>query len=156
MNRKKILIPIIILTAIIILLIILLNPSKRYNKLSISKNSWNEIINTRAESKRLALEDIEFNDYNLIIDPNTSTLYYSVVNESTSKYNPNVSYRATDKNVKIAILSDDITDEKVKSNYKFQIMIYNDKEYHIYNLICTDLPILNFTYKKLVRRQTKK
>ncbi|MBR3002260.1 MAG: hypothetical protein IKF38_01630 [Clostridia bacterium] len=155
MNRKKIIIPIIILTAIIILLIILLNPSKQYKKLSINESSWNEIISTRTANERLALLDIEFNDYNLIIDKNSSTLYYSAVNGSKYKYNPNVSFKATGKNVKIAILSDEITDEKVQSNYKFKIMIYNDIEYHIYNLVCTDLPILNFNYKETVGNKLK-
>ena len=37
--------------------------------------------------------------------------------------------------------------EKIKNNYQFKIMLYNQKAYHIYNLKCTDFPILNISYK---------
>ena len=146
MSRKKILIPVIIFTLVIIVLIFVLNSSYKYNSLSISESKWNAIQETRIESKNLILTDIKFNDYRLIIDEKNNTLYYSLINDSHNKYNPNVSYSTNNKNVKLVILSDEITDEKVKSNYQFKIMIYDEKEYHIYNLKCTDLPILNISY----------
>ena len=148
MSRKKIIIPVIIFTSLILVLIIVLNPSHKYNKLIISESQWNVIQESRIEGKNLILEDIKFNDYKLIIDEKSNTLYYSLINDSKNKYNPDVSYSTNNKNVKLAILSDKITDEKVKSNYQFKIMIYNEKEYHIYNLKCTDLPILNISYKR--------
>ena len=147
-NRMKIIIPVVIFTAIIIILIIILNLSHEYNKLIVSESKWNSIIESRTENNKLALEDIKFNDYKLIIDEKNITLYYSLVNDSQNKYNPDVSYSSNNKNAKLAILSDEITDEKVKNNYQFKIMIYDEKEYHIYNLKCTDLPILNISYDK--------
>jgi len=148
MSRRKILIPIIVITAIIIIIIIVLNPSHKYNKLLVTESKWNSIQESRIENRNLVLADIKFNDYKLIIDEKNNTIYYSVVNESQNKYNPNVTYIANNKNIKLAILSDEITDEKIKNNYQFKIMIYNEKEYHIYNLKCTDLPILNISYNK--------
>ena len=148
MSRRKILIPIIVFTTIIIILIIVLNPSNKYSQLSINESKWNSIKQARIENKNLILEDIIFNDYKLIIDEKNDTLYYSLVNDSKNKYNPNVSYSANDKNVKLAVLLDEIIDEKVKNNYQFKIMIYNEKEYHIYNLKCTNLPILNISYNR--------
>lgn len=150
MKRLKIFIPIVILTAVIIILILVFNRSIRYNNLIVSEIKWNSIISTRSENSNLILEDIEFNDYNLIIDESTSTLYYSIINDSQNKYNPNVSFKAAD-NVKTAILSEEITDEKVQNNYEFKIMIYNDTEYHIYKLVCTNYPILNINYKEKVK-----
>ena len=41
-----------------------------------------------------------------------------------------------------------ITEEKVKSNYQFKIMIYDDNTYHIYYLKCTDLLLLNISYNQ--------
>lgn len=155
MDRKKILIPIIIFTAIVISLIVVLNLGTRYNKLAISESKWNSIKDTRSENENLVLEDIEFNDYKLIIDENNNTIYYSAVNDSKNKYNPNVSYSTNIKNAKLAFFTDEITEEKVKSDYKFKIMIYDDKEYHIYNLICTDLPILNIRYKEEAENKQK-
>lgn len=148
MNRNKIIIPVIIFTSIIIILIIVLNPSSKYKSLAISQDKWNSIQKSRTENKNLVLEDIRFNDYKLIIDEKNNTLYYSLINDSKNKYNPKVEYSTNNKNIKLAILSDEITDEKVKSNYQFKIMIYNEKEYHIYNLKCTDFPILNINYNR--------
>ena len=148
MSRRKILIPLIIFTIIIIIVIIMLNPSNKYSKLSINESKWNSIKQTRIENKNMILEDIVFNDYKLIIDEKNEILYYSLVNDSQNKYNPNVTYSTNYKNVKLAVLLDEITDEKVKSNHQFKIMIYNEKEYHIYNLKCTDLPILNIRYNR--------
>lgn len=155
MSRRKIIIPIIVFTAIIILLIIVLNLSTKYNKLLISENKWNSIKDSRTENKDLVLEDIEFNDYKLIIDKNNNILYYSIVNDSKNKYNPSVSYHINNKNAKLAILTEKITDEKVKSNYKFKIIIYDDKNYNIYDLVCTDLPILNIRYKEKIEDKQK-
>ena len=146
MNRNKIIIPVVIFTGIIIVLLLVLNSSSKYKKLTISENKWNNIQETRIENKNLKLEDIRFNDYKLIIDEKNNTIYYSIVNNSKNKFNPNVSYSTNNKNVKLAILSDEITYEKVKNNYQFKLMIYKEKEYHIYNLKCIDLPILNITY----------
>lgn len=148
MSRRKILIPVIAFTILIIALIIVLNPSHKFNRISINESKWNSIQESRIENRNLVLEDIKFNDYKLIIDENNNTIYYSVVHDSQNKYNPNVSYSTNNKNVKLAILLDEITDEKIKSNYQFKIMIYNEKEYHIYNLKCTDLPILNISYNR--------
>ena len=147
MNKKILLKIVIVFTCLIIILIIALNPSHKYNNLSISESKWNSIKSSRVENKNLVLEDIKFNDYKLIIDENNNTIYYSLVNDSQNKYNPTISYNAS-KNIKLAILLDEITDEKVKSNYQFKIIIYDEKEYHIYNLKCTELPILNISYNR--------
>lgn len=148
MSGKKILIPVIIFTGLILVLIIVLNPSHKFNKLSVNESKWSSIQKSRTENINLALNDIKFNDYILIIDEKNNTIYYSVINDSKNKYNPNVTYSTNNKNIKLSILSDEITDEKVKSNHQFKLMIYNEKEYHIYNLICTDLPIINISYNK--------
>lgn len=146
MSRKRVLIPIIFLTIIIIILVVVLGNKTRYNRISVSQNKWDSIISARSEDDKLVLEDLEFNDYNVVIDERSDVLYYSLMNTSKSKYNPNIKYSASDENAKMVILSDEITDEKVKNGHKFRIMIYNSKKYHVYDLICTDLPILSVTY----------
>lgn len=135
-----------VLTVIIILIVVLLNPNTRYKKLSITQTKWDSIIEARTASDSLQLDEIQFNDYILPIDKNADTIYYSLVNDSKTKYNPNISFEANQDKVKLAILEDDITDKKVHSDYQFKMMIYDNEEYHIYNLVCTDFPILNITY----------
>ena len=146
MSRKKIIIPIIVFTGLIIILLFIINPSHEFNSLIVNESKWNSIIGTRTENKNLSLQDIYFNEYKLIIDEQSNTLYYSVINESQNKYNPVVNYKCNDKDIKIAVLSEQITDEKIKSDYEFKIIIYNQKQYKIYNLKCTDLPIMNISY----------
>ena len=146
MKRVKVLIPVIILTVFIIILIILLNPSKRYQKLFINESKWESLQESKTSNDNLKLERIEFNEYNLVIDEASDTIYYSIVNDNQTKYNPNVSFESNEDNVKLAILEDEITDEKVHSDYSFKLMIYNKQYYHIYNLVCTDFPIVNIVY----------
>ena len=146
MDRNKVLIPVVIFTLIIIALIIIFNPSSNLKKLSVSESLWNSIIEDRKANNNLVLKDIKFNDYILIIDEKNNTLYYSVINEGNNKYNPSVSYTANAKKVKLAILEDVISDNILNNKYK--LMIYNDKEYHIYNLKITNLPILNISYNE--------
>lgn len=155
MDRRKILIPVIAFTGLIIILIIVLNPKQKYNKLSVNISKWNSILESRIESENLILENIKFNDYKLIIDEKNNTLYYSLLKESRNKYNPKVEYSSNSSNTKLIILSDDITDEKIKNNHYFKIMIYNEKEYHIYYLKCTDLPILNISYNEAEESKPK-
>ena len=145
MSKRKIIIPVVVFTAIIIILIIVLNPRYKYNKLIVNESKWNSIKEYRIENTNLVLNDIRFNDNKLIIDEKNNTLYYSLENDSRNKYNPNISYNS-ENDVKIAILQDEITDEKIRDSYQFKIMIYNEKEYHIYYLKCTNLPLLNFKY----------
>lgn len=155
MDRRKILIPVIAFTGLIIILIIVLNPKQKYNKLSANISKWNGILESRIESENLVLEEIKFNDYKLIIDEKNNTLYYSLLKESRNKYNPKVEYSSNNSNTKLIVLSDDITDEKIKNNYYFKIMIYNEKEYHVYDLKCTNLPILNISYNEIEELKQK-
>lgn len=148
MNRKKVLLLVLIFTTVILSLLIASNLSKKYNTYSVSESSWNSLIKQRKENTNFILKDIEFNDYKLIVDNSKSEIYYSVVNDSKNKYNPSVKFFANKQNVKLAILADEITDEKIKNNYKFKLMIYDENQYHVYNLICTDLPTINIRYKE--------
>ena len=156
MKNKKIIIPIVIITILIAILMIITNKSTRYTKLFISEDKWNEIINSRENSNDIKINDISFNDYKLVVDRKTSTIYYSLVNGSSLKYDPKVVYNLSNEDAKIAILSDEITNDKVNNNYLFKIIVYNDKNYHIYNLKCTNLPIININYDNMGKRKKDK
>ena len=144
MSKKWLFVIILVLTCLAIALIIILKSNTKYNKLIISDDKWDSIINSRTESTSLIIEDIEFNDYNLMIDEKNSVIYYSIVN-SSNKYNPSIRYKTNEK-MKIAI-NDNITDEKLEKTDVLKILIYNDKEYRIYNLVATNYPLLNINYK---------
>ena len=142
MNRKLLLIIIVSFSILGILVVIMLNPSTEFNKINISQEEWNSIISSRNE-ENLLLKTIKFNDYDLIIDEENSKIYYSVIKKSKNKYSPLVSYSASTSNVKIAVLKDEITEDKIMNNHEFKIIIYNDNSYRIYGLYCTSFPMLN-------------
>ena len=146
MNKKLLLITMVIVTTTIVILLIILGLNKRYTDLSISQTEWDEIVYSRTLNNNLVLQEIEFNGYRLIID-NNDTIYYSIINDSRNKFNPKVSYIASDGNAKLAILEDEITDDKIVSDYIFKIIIYTDSEYHVYSLKCTNLPLVNIKIK---------
>ena len=144
MNKKWLLGIILVLTCLAITIILVLNSNTRYNKLVVNEKKWNSIISNRTESTSIKIDNIKFNDYNLIIDENNSVIYYSVVN-SSKKFNPSIKYKTNNK-ASIAI-NDKISDEKLEQTDSLKIMIYNEKEYRIYTLVATNYPTLNVVYK---------
>lgn len=145
MNKKLLFGIILGLTIFILVLILVFSSKTKYNKLIVNDNKWSSIINSKKISNSIKLESIEFNDYNLLIDEDSSTIYYSIVDVS-NKYNPSVKYN-TNKKVNI-IVNSSITDKKLEQTDSLKIMIYNDKYYRIYTLVATKYPILNITYQE--------
>ena len=144
MNKKWLLISILVFTIIIIGLILIFNRDIRYNKLIVNESKWNNIISNRKSSTSISLENIKFNDYNLLIDEENSILYYSIT-ESSKKYNPIVNYKASNKKIKIAV-NEQITEEKIEQRKELKVIIYDENNYRIYTLVITNYPMLNIVY----------
>ncbi len=152
MSRKKLLILIIFITIIIGILIAFMNYSTKFKKVQIDQTQWESIISSRKENDNAKIEKIEFNGYGLIIDEEADKIYYSLINESSNKYSPDVDFEASSEEYSLAVMEDPITDAKIKESHEFKLMIYNNEYYHVYSLICTDLPMLNITFDKIVQR----
>ncbi len=152
MSRKKLLILIIIITIVIGIIIAFMNYSTKFKKVQIDQTQWESIISKRKENDDVKIEKIEFNGYGLIIDEEADKIYYSLINESSNKYSPDVDFEASSEEYSLAILEDPITDAKIIESHEFKLMIYNNEYYHVYSLICTDLPMLNITFDKMVQR----
>lgn len=146
MNKKWLLVPILVLTIIAIIIILVLNSNTKYNKLIISEEKWNDIISNRNMSTSISLENIKFNDYNLLIDEDNSIIYYSIVKLS-NKFNPSIDYAINNGKIKIAI-NKKMSDEVLENTDSLKIMLYNDTSYRIYSLVATNYPILNVVYKE--------
>lgn len=144
MNKKILLGIIIALTLLVISLIIIFGIKDKYNKLVINNTKWENIISKRKQSNDIEIEEIRFNDYNLLID-NDNIIYYSIV-DTSDKYNPLIDYITNDTNLKL-VINNKMKDDYINNDSSIQIMIYNDKYYRIYNLIITDLPIINIESK---------
>ncbi len=147
MNRKIVLGFIICFTAMGIFMTLKFNQATGFSKLNISEDTWNEIISSRSENG-ISFSSLKFNDYDLVIDDTNSKLYYSVVQSSPNKFTPQVSFLASAANAKMAILEDEITEDKIQNNHAFQVLLYNEEAYHIYRLYCTSFPMLNIVYSE--------
>ena len=77
MSKKKLIIIVISITCAIIALIYILSPRSTYNTISVTESKWNTLMEARTLNTNLVLEEINFNDYKLMIDGNT--LYYSLL-----------------------------------------------------------------------------
>ncbi len=144
MNKKWLLIPILVLTGIIVIVIITIKINPKYNKLIINESNWNNIISTRETSTSISIDKIKLNDYDLLIDEENNVIYYSVI-ESNNKYNPYIDYKLNNKNIKLAI-NKEINDDLLEDSDTLKIMIYDDTSYRIYSLVVTNYPILNVSY----------
>jgi hypothetical protein len=129
-----------------------MNYSTKFKKVQIDQTQWESIISSRKENDNAKIEKIEFNGYGLIIDEEADKIYYSLINESSNKYSPDVDFEASSEEYSLAVMEDPITDAKIKESHEFKLMIYNNEYYHVYSLICTDLPMLNITFDKIVQR----
>lgn len=143
MDRKKLFGIIVGITLIVVIVIVILELDVRYNKLVVNNSKWNSITSSRGQSSLLYFKNIEFNDYNLLIDNDNSVIYYSIV-DSMFKYNPSIKYMANQKvNV---VINQNMTDDELEDGGNLQVMLYNDTEYRIYKLIATNYSILNVIY----------
>ena len=145
MNRKYVLIIIAIMTLLLVGFVIIVNRDIKLSRISVSEDRFNDIKKVRKESKSLVLDSISFNDYNLFLDNKSNTYYYSIVNNISNKYNPDIKYTSSNK-VNVAFLEEEINEDRIKNNYDYKLIIYDDIYYNVYNLKITKLPVLSINY----------
>ena len=146
MNKKWVLGIILVLTFLMVVLIFIFKDASRYHKLILSEDKWVSILQKREESTSIQIEAIAFNDFSLLIDEDHSKIYYSIPDQ-VNQFNPNVSYISSKKKDRVVFL-EKMSDEKIKENSSVSVMVYDDENYHIYDLIVTSLPILNIDYSE--------
>ncbi len=142
MNRKIILICIIIVLLFLTFFICLYYNSCNYEDLIVDEETWNRIISERTISDTNLITSIKFNDYELLYDNINCTYYYSLIESASNKYNPNVRYKTNKKDLKL-VINKKINDQSIANNDCINVMLYNDTEFSIYALRCTTLPLLN-------------
>lgn len=146
MNKKRWILLIILIFTILGISLFIINNSKRYNHYVVSKTKWENIIKSRKEDNSLIISNLSINDFNLVLDKNTDTLYYTMM-DSSIKNNPRIEYIANSKENKIVISN------KLNSTDTIEIMIYNKTSYHIYTLKVTTNPIIDITYHEVSNKK---
>lgn len=148
MKKKIILLVVIIFITILVIILHfkLQPPGKKYSEMILDSDSWNSIVGSRNYNDNLSLEEISFNGYTLILNNDTNMIYYSLIIDSKNKCDPKVNFKANKDNVNLAIFQDEITEDKVKEGYEFSLMIYDETDYRLYRLKCTEFPVINISY----------
>lgn len=114
----------------------------RYSECIISREQYEEIIAERSEVPDL-LSGVVFDEEILMFDSADRIFYYSLVEGSSSAYDPYVTVKSANKGVKVAFLEKSITEEGIRSNQTISFLAYTDDSYAEFALKCTTLPLMN-------------
>ena len=136
MKKRIIIIVLTVLIAFLVLFVYLVH-EKKYNDFVVDDNNWNQLINNRESTAALRIDKLLFNGYELVIDQESSKIYYSVVNIS-NKYNPVVKIK-TNNRVRI------VASNKMKNDDNY-LMIYDQKRYRMYQIVLTNRPLVSAFY----------
>lgn len=146
MNKKYLLIIIAIITTILCSIVVIQNNIKKFDDVLVSQNQFDKIIKQRKKSKKLQIENIKFNNFELFFDKLTSNWYYSIIEDDENFDNPTINYISNKKNTNIAILKEKIDYNLIENNKQLKLVIYDDKNYNVYNIVCTTLPLINISF----------
>lgn len=137
---KKIIISIITLIISLGAIIYIANDNQNdFSSLCIDESSFNELCENRTISNISLLNEIYFDNNKLLIDKKKNRLYYSIVK---NEYNPRVEWS---EHINISFLGK-IDEGTIKNNGTVRVIAYDNKQYSLYDLVCTSLPIMNIDY----------
>lgn len=144
--KKKAGIILVVLSCILTIYLLCFNSRMiRLSDMVIGEDEFQQIIEDRERSQRGLLEGLCFDEQSLFLDVTDNTFYYSLVEGSTSAYNPWVEKIGGNDAVALAFVDVEITQETIKDNVTFKIIAYDDTFYNEYYLKCTTLPIMNIS-----------
>lgn len=146
LSRKFKSIAIIVISIIIVFIVVLNHKSEleitSSNQLYITDSQREQLMATHALSPSVLTTNLIFDNENLIYDSSTNTFYYSLIENSNSRFTPSV---ISDDGLTVALYGAAISDESIAANTDFEILIYNDSTVSISTLKCTTLPVMNIT-----------
>ena len=141
---KKIVLSIIVLIISISAIIYIANDNQsEFSSLCIDESSFDELCESHTLSNISLLNEIYFDDNKILLDNKNNRFYYSIVN---NEYNPIVKWS---EHVNVSFLGD-INENNIKNNNVVHVIAYDDSKYSLYELICTNLPLLNIEYNNVI------
>lgn len=145
MTKKKINSILIISISLIIALIVLLTHKSEVavtfsSNLYLDDQQYANILTTHVASELPLTLNVSFDGQMLIYDSDSNSFYYSVVENSSTAYCPDV---VTDENITVSVHGPEISPEIIAANQPLELLIYNEDSVSISNLVCTTLPVMN-------------
>jgi hypothetical protein len=114
----------------------------RYSSCLASSSQLDALQAARAPAEQPLLTALSFDGQELAEAADTATLYYSLVEGSSTAYDPSITFSAHDSSVRLAIEDIALSDEVIAQNRSIRLVAYTDTEYATYQLVCTTLPLL--------------
>ena len=102
-----------------------------------------EIVSTAAATSDPLVISLRFNGYELFLDEESSTFYYSLIERDPDAYDPYVRMKCRSSRVKIYIIDGELTPESVRSNQALRFIASDGKYFREYRIRYTTLPIMN-------------
>lgn len=113
-----------------------------YSDCIISESSAEELVINREETDSL-LDSLIFNEETLFFDASDRTFYYSLIEEDAGAFSPDIKIKSENKDVSIAFLEKEITEDGIRNNQTISFLVYTNELYCKYSLKCTTLPLMN-------------
>ncbi len=145
--RKKLAILLFLITIIVLMIHLWDGQGSLYSELCITNEKMQEMIEGKVEAENPLYTEVRFNEYELMLDEGGNRLFYSLIENDNSAYDPVVECISEKENVQIAIVGTAITDEVIASGEEFGILIYTEKEYQYRKLVFTTLPLVSVDYE---------
>lgn len=153
MNKRILRVLLLVITAATaVCFFVYFNYERSFSSLAISQSEYNTIKSARREKKDLA-ETVSFNGYPLFYDETGRCYYYSLIEESRYSHDPGVSWN--NKKVKICFDHVQITDEMIHQNERIKMLVYDDRYYGEYDIVCTNLPLINIEVNDEIQKETR-
>ncbi len=136
---------VIAITVLLLLLLeIIVGTGVSFHDLVISQGEWTGIMTEREETDEDLISSLNFDGQNLTYDRLENRWLYSVVDGSSTAYDPLVRVRG--EAAKIAVLSEELSEEMVEKSEVRKLMAYTDDVYRVYDIAVTTLPIVSLDY----------
>ncbi len=127
----------------------------KYESVVLDDESYESILYNSEVLEEDDAVDVIFDGQTLLYEEKTETYYYSL-NEDKKAVNPSVIAYINGEEAQIAFLNETITYESIRNNESIAFIVYNDVFAKEYRLVCSTLPIVNFTCEGLEETDEEK
>lgn len=128
-----------------VIVLIASNHGVRFDSCINEEGQIADILKGRTEDTELSGK-LFFDEEELFFEQSTNTYYYSLIEGSSSAFNPSVRMKGYDAPVQVAF-SEGISAQAIEQNTAIDMVIYTDEYYRNCKLVCTTLPIISIQSK---------
>lgn len=129
--------------------------------LTYGSNKLNSLVASDGEFENLQMgrADVDFEELSLKFNGNacfkeaeSDNFFYSMIGNSEASYNPTIKAFSRQKGLKVAF-NKALSKESIQESAPLEMLVYNDKYFHKYQLYTTTLPIMNIDCNKEISEE---